>query len=132
MNKQFIIYVSAIGATLFIFIFLLTINLIGFSVKEKCQLAQEKYNGDCTESLISYLDDGSNSFSSRNSAVWALGQLGDKRALPMLKKYYDKDSDENTKWNEALAQSEIKRAIDYMEGSPNITTFFWRFGKGIN
>ena len=131
MNKQTIMYILSISVALFVFIFLLTVNLIGFSVKERCKMAQETYSGDCVESLINYLDDENNSFSSRHSAVWALGQLGDRRALPVLKKYYSGDDSGNVKMDEDLIQPELKRAIGYMEGNPNITTFFWRFGKGI-
>ena len=127
MTKK-ILYFSAVGLSLLAFLFLLSINQIGHHVKQRCLLAQEKYDGDCVEALISYLDDEENGFGPRNSAVWALGQLGDERALPVLKKYYLADV-EDGRWNETLAQSEIKRAISYMEGKTNITPFFWDFGR---
>jgi len=127
MNKQLFFYLSGIGASLLIFVFLLGVNLISYSVKEKCAIAQEKYNGDCAESLIAYLDDEQNSFHSRNSAIWALGQLGDERALPILKKYYTGYNGERNNRHQELAQLELKRAIGYMEGNLNITKFFWNF-----
>jgi hypothetical protein len=129
MNKQLFFYLSGIGASLLIFVFLLSVNLIGYSVKEKCVIAQEKYNGDCIESLIAYLDDEQNGFHSRNSAIWALGQLGDERALPVLKKYYTGYNGERQNRHQGLAQLELKRAIGYMEGNLNITKFFWNFKK---
>ncbi len=132
MDKKNIYYFIGIGVALFMFFFLVTINIIGQSVKEKCLLAKDKYGGDCVAALINYLDDENNSFESRNSAIWALGQLGDKRALPVLKKYYTGYNGEKQKRDEGLAQLELKRAIGYMEGSPNITTFFWRFGNMID
>jgi len=127
MNKQLLLYLSGIGASLLIFVFLLSVNLISYSVKEKCVIAQEKYNGDCAESLIAYLDDEQNNFHSRNSAIWALGQLGDERALPVLKKYYTGYNGERSNRHQELAQLELKRAIGYMEGNLNITKFFWNF-----
>ncbi len=95
-------------------------------------LSQEKYNGDCVESLIAYLDDKENGFRSRNSAIWALGQLGDERALPVLKKYYIGYNKEKINRSKELAQLELKRAIGYMEGNLNITKFFWNFESNIN
>lgn len=132
INKHLIIYLISLGLIIFAFYFLLSVNIIGHSVKQKCQLAQQKYEGDCVEALISYLDDESNDFKSRNLAIWALGQLGDDRALPVLKKYYTGYNGERMSRSHALAQLELERAIGYMEGSPNITTFFWRFGAGID
>ena len=130
--RNLIQYLFSLGFILFIFYFLLSVNLIGYSVKNKCQIAQAKYSGDCVEALISYLDDQTNDFLTRNSAIWALGQLGDERALPVLKKYYTSYSGERCNRSEALAQLELQRAISYFEGNLNITHFFWRWGQGIN
>ncbi|PLX27671.1 hypothetical protein C0583_00320 [Candidatus Parcubacteria bacterium] len=125
VNKRLFIYLVGIALTFCIFIFLLSINLIGYSVKEKCKIAQDKYAGDCVESLISYLDDEKNGYYSRNSAIWALGQLGDERAMPVLNKYHTGYNGEVINRSEALSQLEIERAIGYMEGNLNITKFFW-------
>jgi hypothetical protein len=130
--KSLIVYLIGIGIACFVFTFLVSVNIIGYSVKDRCRLAQEKYGGDCAEALINYLEDEGNDFSSRNSAIWALGQLGDERALSVLKKYYTGFSGERCNRSQELSQLELKRAIGYMQGSPNITTFFWRFGEGIN
>lgn len=130
--KSLIFYLISILALFVMFIFLVSVNLIGYSVKEKCYLAQEKYNGDCVEALLDYLKDENNNFSERNSAIWALGQLGDERALPILKSYYIGYSGERCNRSQTLSQLELKRAIGYMQGNPNITTFFWRFGKNID
>ena len=130
--KNLLIYLISIGFVFLLFIFLFSVNLIGYSVKEKCQIAQAKYEGDCVEALISYLDDENNDFRSRNSAIWALGQLDDERSLPVLKKYYTGYDGERCNSSQELAQLELKRAIHYMEGGLNITAFFWRFGQGID
>lgn len=127
INKRLLIYFFGIGVTLFLFVFLLSINLIGYSVQEKCKIAQDRYGGDCVESLIAYLDDGTNGFYSRNSAIWALGQLGDERAMSVLKKYHTGYNGERIDRSKELAQLEIERAIGYLEGKINITPFFWKF-----
>ena len=132
LNRSLIIHSTGVGIILFGFVFLVSVNIIGFSVKEKCRLAQNKYDGDCVQALISYLDDETNNFAGRNDAVWALGQLGDERAMPILEKYYSDYNGNREKRDQALSQFELKRAMSYMQGNPNITTFFWHFGEGID
>lgn len=131
-KKLLILYLMALAVICFLFIFLLSVTFIGYSVKSQCQLAQQKYSGDCVETLNSWLIDESNSYESRNNVIWALGQLGDERSLPVLKSYYTGYNDERIARNEELSQYELQRAISYFEGNPNITTFFWRFGGDID
>ena len=130
--KTLILYLGAIGIVLLIFVFLFGVNLIGYSVKNRCQMAQEKYSGDCVEALNSYLDDEGNSYYRRNQAVWALGQLGDERSREILEKYYIGYEGERSDRSHGLAQLELKRAIGYLDGNWNITTFFWRFNKDLD
>lgn len=131
-TKNLVIYFISIGVIIVAFFFLLSVSIIGYSVKEYCQMAQAKYEGDCVNVLISYLEDENNDMSNRNSAVWALGQLGDKRALPVLESYYTGYNGERCNRSQELSQLELKRAIGYMHGNLNITPFFWRFGQGID
>ncbi|MBC8218054.1 MAG: hypothetical protein H8E73_06275 [Planctomycetes bacterium] len=49
-------------------------------------------------------------------AVWALGYLSDKRALPVLKKYHTGPPCEHDKY---LCQREVARAIKLCEGGLN-------------
>ncbi|MFA5134984.1 MAG: hypothetical protein WC505_04340 [Patescibacteria group bacterium] len=129
--KDAILYGAGIGFATFMLIFLISVTIIGYSVKQQCQIAQAKYAGDCVAALCSYLDDTTNSFRSRNSAVWALGQLGDERSRTVLEKWYTGYGGERISLSNGLSQYELRRAIRYLDGYPNITTFFWRFGKGI-
>jgi hypothetical protein len=102
-TKNLIIYILGLGLIIFFFFFVLSTSIIGYSVKAKCQIAQAKYPGDCVEALISYLEDKNNDFRSRNSAIWALGQLGDSRSLPVLKKYYISYNGERCNRHQELA-----------------------------
>lgn len=130
-NKALVIYFISIGIIFFFFVFLVSVNVIGYSVKEKCLLAQEKYEGECVGALVSYVVDENNSFESRNSAIWALGQIGDERSIGILEKYYTGNIDRRCNRSEELSQLELKRAIGYIRGDVNVTTFFWRFGEGM-
>jgi hypothetical protein len=119
--KRVIIYGLLVVVSIFTFIFIVTCNLIGFDVSQRCQIAQDRYEGDCVEALISYLNDENNSYQSRNSAIWALGQLGDERALPTLKNLFTGDIPEKEPLNKKISQYELKKAINLSSGGFNIT-----------
>jgi len=127
-----IMYFAGLGFIMFVFLFLLTTTVIGYGVKERCVQAQSRYEGDCVEALIEYVDDDNNDFRSRNSAIWALGQLGDKRAATTLNKYYTGYNDGRSKVNEDMSQYELSKATKLVEGDFNITSPFWQYGVAID
>ena len=62
--------------------------MIGPAVRDFSQTAQAQFPGKRIEALMAMVDCESCNLGDRNNAVWALGQLGDQRALPVLEKYY--------------------------------------------
>jgi HEAT repeat protein len=76
--------------------------------------------------LISLLKDENKGFRERNDAVWALGQLGDSRALPVLRKFYTGDIPEVELLDGVISQYELKKAINLTSGGVNISAFIWR------
>ncbi|MFC1638977.1 HEAT repeat domain-containing protein [Patescibacteria group bacterium] len=126
IDKSNLGYFAGIGVIVLAFLVLLTFNIVGYGAQERCRIAQERHSGDCTEALMVYLQDGSNGFRARNSAVWALGQLGDARALPLLKSYYVGVPDGREPLDEAISQYELKKAIKLLEGGFNMTAWLWR------
>ena len=62
--------------------------MIGPAVKSFSQTAQAQFPGKRIEALMAMVDCESCSLRDRNNAVWALGQLDDARALPVLEKYH--------------------------------------------
>ncbi|MFC1700684.1 hypothetical protein ACFLZ0_00845 [Patescibacteria group bacterium] len=122
MNKNIFFYISSIGILLFLFIFLVTCSWIGYGVREQCSIAQTKYQGDCVEALMQSFEKEQN-----NSVVWALGQLGDNRALPLLQSYYTGEIKKTKeKWDEGLSQYELKKAIKLLDGGFNASAIIWR------
>ena len=121
-----ILYLGAIGVSIGMLFFVVTCTLIGYDVKDQCADAKAAYGGDCVESLISLVDDEKRSFRARNSAIWALGQLGDVRALPMLEKYYTGIIPEKEPLNDSISQYELKKAIKLADGGFNLTVWAWR------
>jgi len=59
-------------------------RLIYNGVKQYTTEALASYGGDAAGALIALVEDESASFEKRNGAIWALGQLGSDRALPVL------------------------------------------------
>lgn len=120
-------YVIGVGILLFLFIFFVTSTWIGFGVKERCEISQSRYEGDCIESLLSLIQDESANPGDKNSSIWALGQLGDDRALEYLESIYTGyEKGTREKWDEAVSQYELYKAIKLLKGGPNISAWFWR------
>ncbi|MCP4258935.1 MAG: hypothetical protein GY774_15740 [Planctomycetes bacterium] len=111
------------------------VGVIGFSlwielhVKKMCRMATQKYPGDKVEALMMFVNSKETSYrahlyTANNHAFWALGQLGDKRALPFLNSLLTgEDCDHETN----ICQGEIKEAIDKLERDQfNLPKFLWR------
>jgi hypothetical protein len=102
---------------------------IELHVKKICGMATQKYPGDKVEAMMMFVETKEygykkNIYSANNHAFWALGQLGDKRALPFLKGLVTGEPcDHETN----LCQGEIKEAIDKLEKDQfNLPKFLWR------
>jgi hypothetical protein len=109
-----------------IILFSLSIEL---GVKKTCEMATREYPGDKVEALIQFVESEEKGYNARrysanNHAFWALGQLGDKRALPSLRRLLTgKPCDHETN----LCQGEIQEAIQKLERNGfNLPKFLWR------
>jgi hypothetical protein len=123
--KQIIFTGLLVGLGVFLMFFFITTTWIGMDVKQLCIEAKNQYGGDCVGALIFYLqDEKQHTPRERSKAVWALGQLGDSRALPVLKKYYDGSECDH---KQAVCQYELKKAIRLIKSGFNITAFVWRY-----
>lgn len=126
--KKPVLFLFTIGVSIFFLFFVICCTWIGYDVKTKCQDVKAEYGGDCTQALISLLNDGNRGFKARNSAIWALGQLGDNRALSVLQSYYTGDIPNREPLAKVISQYELKKAINLANGGTNITAIFWRYG----
>jgi hypothetical protein len=124
--RRLIIYSFLIGAGVMFLGLVITCTWIGYGVKENCQEAQEQYEGDCVEALVQLVEDESNPYGERNSAVWSLGQLGDPRALPALERLYTGEIPDREPWDDTLSQYELKKALKLLRGGFNISAIVWR------
>ena len=96
---------------------------IGGDVDAISEYAMARYPGDRVEALLAVVDCDECSLRDRNRAVWALGQLGDERALPGLRRHYTGQPCDHAR---RLCQRELEKAIDLAEGGFNATALLWR------
>ncbi len=106
--------------------FLALCSAIGSAVRNISAEALQERSGDRVLALMTYVGSNKHSLRERNHAVWALGQLGDRRALEVLEKYYTGGPCDH---KHALCQKELQKAIDLCKGGTNISAYFWRTGQ---
>ncbi len=119
--KKGIVLLISVGLGVMFMLFVIANTWIGYEVQSECENAQRQYDGDCVEALLSTIDDDHNSFETRNSAIWAVGQLGDERALEILNKYYTGNIPDREPLDQTMSQYELKKAINLSKGGTNLT-----------
>ena len=97
--------------------------IIGSSVHAAAATALREQPGDRVPALIAYVASPAQTLPARNRAVWALGQMGDARALPSLEQHL---TGRDCEHDRALCQRELRKAIRLCRGTPNILAFTWR------
>ncbi len=121
-------YAAAVAICITLLIFVIGVTWIGFDVKSQCQQARREYGGDCTEALIRLVEDETRGFRVRNEAIWALGQLGDGRALPVLQQLYTGNIPPREPLDAGISQYELRKAVALTDGGQNPLALFWRHG----
>ena len=105
-------------------------SMIRSDVAEDVARAEREFQGDRVEALMALVDSDRHPFRERNRAVWALGQIADPRALPVLHKHYTGAECQHDKY---LCQRELKKAIDTCSGASagwmERSTRKWRTGS---
>ncbi|MFZ6035344.1 MAG: HEAT repeat domain-containing protein [Patescibacteria group bacterium] len=126
--KEKLFYLISVGISIFLLFFFILNIWIGYEVKDLCQNAKKQYGGGCVEALMVQLNDEKQDFRTRNDSIWALGQLGDRRALPVLKRYYTGNIPDREPLDKTISQYELKKAVNLAGGGLNITAWAWRWG----
>lgn len=96
---------------------------IGSGLHDVSQMAMSRFEGDRIEALIALADCTGCRVEDRDHAVWALGQFRDRRALPVLHRYYDGTSCNHTC---RICQHELEKAIRWTEGNVFMLPQIWR------
>lgn len=127
MGKKILKYFSFILLIVFLSLigFILTIYLVlFFEVRDICGKAQKEYKSDCTSSLLKILDSSDKSIKEKNDAIWAMGQLADKRALSKLEYMFVADYPEKEPLDEVISNYEIEKAIRWIQNG-NLTSWMY-------
>ena len=98
-------------------------SIIGRGVYRESQKAMAQFGGGRAEALIALVDCQTCSLHDRTQAVWALGQLRDKRSLPVLYKYYTGGPCNHEL---QICQNELSKAIRWTEGNEFVLPQLWR------
>ncbi|HSL22759.1 MAG TPA: hypothetical protein VK886_14600 [Vicinamibacterales bacterium] len=77
------------------------------------QRARAEFGGDEVEALITLVASERHTLAERGRAVHALGQLRDRRALPVLERFYTADECDHARF---LCQRELRKAIEKCRG----------------
>jgi len=106
----------------------LTMHWISSDVRAACHEARQEFEGDCVEALVAYASSDQHTFEERNSAIWALGEIGDKRAVPALQRMLSTETLCPSPCNVStcMCQYSVEKAIKLCEGL-NIARWVWRW-----
>jgi hypothetical protein len=97
---------------------------IGGGIHSYSRRAQSMFPGERVEALIAMVDCQNCILEDRNHAVWALGQLAEKRALPVLQKYYTGMKCDHERF---ICQYELRKALNLAAKGHNPSAFLWRW-----
>jgi hypothetical protein len=114
--KKVIVYGASICFAFLLIFFVWVCLDIRLGVQKISAEATQQYPGDRVEALISYVKNENNSLRKRDLAVWALGRIGDERALPVLTQFYTGGPCDHDHY---LCQGELQKAIKLCQGSLN-------------
>jgi hypothetical protein len=120
---------------LILIIILLFAISIGYSfhsifrgVKDITYQAKSKFGNDNVQALISLANSNEFSFKLRNRAIWALGQIGDKRALPTLNRLNSKiPQTKQQNPNNELVRYTIEKSINQINCNLIVTRWMYYF-----
>lgn len=117
-------YSMLYGAALSYLCFITSLIWIRFDVMSQCLDAQREYGDDCVNALTRLLQDEERGFYARNDAIFALGQLGDRRAIPALETYYTGIIPAREPLDRGISQYELKKALRWCEEG-NMTSWMY-------
>ncbi len=114
--------VVVLAVAVAIVVFSLSIEL---GLQRVCEVATQKHPGERMHALLACVESKESSCHEKCRALWALGQLGDIRALPSLREHVTgKPCDHE---NDVCCQGELREAIHKLEANSfNLPAFLWR------
>jgi HEAT repeat protein len=102
-------------------------HLIFSGVQNIAREAQATYAGGPVVALIALVEDEQALFEQRNTAIWALGQIGDRRALPVLEGLHT-DEVQHPPYDSTsyIVQYSVEKALKQINGF-TVTKWMYRW-----
>lgn len=121
---RMVVWVAALGIPVGALIGVGGLTAVIYSgIRDISQTAMAQHRGDQVEALIALVESESQSLQVRNRAIWALGQLGDPRALPVLERHVTGEPCDHARM---ICQHEVGKAIRGCRGSTSAVRWIWR------
>ncbi len=99
--------------------------VIGSQVQDVIASAQKNHPTDPASALLAVVNSENQPLVERNRAVWALGQLGDSRAITTLQSLC---TGKECNHDHEVCQHELEKALKLCQGAQNIGALIWRHG----
>ncbi len=121
-TKRALIYAIPTGLVILCVLFILFVWQTHSAVESICAEACQEYPGEKVAALIVYISSDAHSLQKKNRAIWALGHIGNERALPTLEKLHTGKPCDHDKF---VCQHELRKAIKKIKGE-TLNLYFWK------
>ncbi|MFH0795088.1 MAG: HEAT repeat domain-containing protein [bacterium] len=107
-----------------------TMRKVFYGLASICATARDQFPGDNVEALMALAQSEEAGFRDRNKAIWALGQIGDQRALPLLKRLQSEQAENRDRDPETGIEAyEVGKAIRHCESKFTLTRWMYNYIK---
>ncbi|HPG38263.1 MAG TPA: hypothetical protein PLP19_01710 [bacterium] len=124
--KKALLYAIPGGALAMAILYAIACLFIFTSVKTICTKAEREFKQDHVTSLMAVVISDKFTDKDKNDAIWALGQIGAKQALPLLESMYTGIKDKRCNRHETICQYELEKAIRFINSKFIITRWMYR------
>lgn len=121
---KIILAILKIPAILIFIVAVISFYSIYSSVKEKCESAVQEFGEDCVGSLAEVVKSADHTYVEKNGAVWAIGQIADKKALPFLHELAETASYKDCNLSQNICGFEVQKAIKWCTKG-NVTSWMY-------
>lgn len=125
--KRIILWILVAGLAILLGSACYTFTRIYRQVERITGLAKKEFPGNAVEALGSLITSDTYGFEEKNTAIWALGQLADPEALPVLENLNSVTQDDSVPFDRSggLSKYEIEKAIKWCRKG-NLTSWMYK------
>lgn len=124
--KKALLFAIPGGALALAILYAIACLFIFTSVRSICTKAEREFQQDHVTSLMAVVNSEKFTYKDKNDAIWALGQIGAKQALPLLEGMYTGIRDERCNLDENICQYELEKAIRFINSRFIVTRWMYK------